>query len=279
MKMGLEVWAVKILVLKMNSRRILIIGDSYGCSLLAKAIPRECIVALICAENRPQYHKDCQKLANELNRPMLIQPTLKKSEALKKFYTDVQNLEADLGLCCSYSQLLTNDFIQILKQEIFNIHASLLPKNRGPNPIQWAIIKNENETGISIHRVSNKLDAGNIIAQKVIPIEQTDTWCDLKQKIDQKILSFINETLPSLMNRNYTETVQNEQNASQNPRLSSDSPEIHFSQMDDLQVYNLIRAQVHPLKGAYIHTKSGTDHIDYFIPLNEISSLRSKYQA
>ncbi|MFH1645551.1 MAG: methionyl-tRNA formyltransferase [Candidatus Omnitrophota bacterium] len=82
----------------------------------------------------------------------------------------LRKLEADLFIVVAYGQILSDEFLAIPKLYSINVHASLLPKYRGAAPVQRAIIDGEKETGITIMRIEQKLDSGDIILQKVTDI-------------------------------------------------------------------------------------------------------------
>ena len=83
-------------------------------------------------------------------------------------------LDVDLIVTAAFGQLLPESLLALPKLGAINVHASLLPKYRGGAPIHQAIIDGEQETGITIMYMVKKLDAGNIISQQAIKIEEND---------------------------------------------------------------------------------------------------------
>ena len=92
-------------------------------------------------------------------------------------------LESDLIVTAAFGQLLPESLLNAPKLGAINVHASLLPKYRGGAPIHQAIIDGEEETGITIMYMVKKLDAGNIISQQSIRIEEEDNVGTMHDKL------------------------------------------------------------------------------------------------
>ncbi len=87
----------------------------------------------------------------------------------------VTDCKADLLVVAAFGQKISNEVITLFEKGAINVHASLLPKYRGAAPVNWAVINNETETGVSIITLAEKMDAGSILAQSAIPIAPDDT--------------------------------------------------------------------------------------------------------
>ncbi len=149
--------------------RVLVFGDDFGVKQILNYLPLNSVVGIVGASIRPQYLDSLKKLANQLNISFLIQPKY-KTENYKIFLQQLISLNPNLFLVNSYSMIIREDALIIPQFGGVNIHGSLLPKNRGSNPIQWAILKNEYETGVTIHKIDNGIDIGPIIDQMKVPI-------------------------------------------------------------------------------------------------------------
>src|SRR6185369_6668286 len=99
------------------------------------------------------------------------------------------------------------------------------------------------------------------------------------EKTGRAARKLISEKVDDLVAGNYVRQKQDEKIATTNYRLNQDSPLINFDSMSDLQIYNLIRGQVHPLKGAYVIKNGERTHFDKFIPLEKIEELRKLYST
>lgn len=100
---------------------------------------------------------------------------------------DAINVITDAGcqiaVLASYSEILSDDVTKIFKKGIVNVHPSLLPKYRGAEPIRWPIRRGDESTGSTLMLISAGLDRGNILWQEEIPIENTDTYGSLTEKL------------------------------------------------------------------------------------------------
>jgi methionyl-tRNA formyltransferase len=86
----------------------------------------------------------------------------------------VREQDADLLLASSFNQILKAPMLETARAEAINIHMSLLPKYRGPAPAFWALFHDDDETGVTFHRMNVDIDEGDAIAQRSLPIE--DDW-------------------------------------------------------------------------------------------------------
>lgn len=132
----------------------------------------------------------------------------------RKIVNTVAKLHPDLIIVAAYGKILPKTILEIPKYGAINIHASLLPKFRGASPIQGAILAGERETGITLMLMNEKLDAGEIIAQKKIKISKEDnvqTLTDKLSKIGGKLLV---KTLPDWIRGRIKAVPQNEKEAS-----------------------------------------------------------------
>jgi len=121
-------------------------------------------------------------------------------EKIKKEFDDVINKDIDLIVTCAYGQIIPNEILNYPKLGCINVHASLLPKLRGGAPIHHAIIDGYKETGITIMYMSEKMDAGDIIAQKRIRIKESDNTGTIHDKLMILGRDLLLETLPSIIN-------------------------------------------------------------------------------
>ena len=91
----------------------------------------------------------------------------------KDFEAEISALKLDLLVCFAYGKIFSGHFLQIFKYGGINIHPSLLPKWRGPSPIQAALIHRDASTGVVIQRLAAKMDAGEIFARTEFPLTGT----------------------------------------------------------------------------------------------------------
>ena len=257
-------------------KKVIIFGDEYGVPFLLRTISREILVGVVLAANRPGIHAFVEKVVGP-EIPVIIQPRY-SDDCYTIFYKTIERLSPNCLFCNSYSMLIRNDILRLVDYHAFNIHASYLPYNRGPNPIQWAIIRGDNSTGVTIHRMDSDFDTGEIVNQVKLPIAFEDTWVSLRDKLSEKIIEICKSSIPAILAGDFYLTPQDDRVANKNERLTPECPQIKFSSMSDLEIYNLIRAQVRPLKGAYVVKNQNRYYFDEFQPFNKIPLLRKAYE-
>jgi methionyl-tRNA formyltransferase len=111
-------------------------------------------------------------------------PTLKPVKIrTTEFLSDLKAFEPDLLVVAAYGRILPNSILDLPRIAPMNVHASLLPRHRGAAPVEGAILAGDAETGVTIMRIVEQMDAGPMYFQRKIPIEPTDTQGTLKEKL------------------------------------------------------------------------------------------------
>lgn len=122
----------------------------------------------------------------------------------------LKTLQPDLFVIISYGQILTEEMLAIPSLMAINIHASLLPKYRGASPINMAIINGDRNTGVSIIKLIKKMDAGPVILQKSIAIDDIDTNLTLEAKLSSLSGPLLIEGIKLIQNNSYNLEPQDE---------------------------------------------------------------------
>jgi len=161
----------------------------------------------------------------------------------------LKSLDADLFIIIAYGQMFSQEVLDIPKIMPINIHASLLPRYRGAAPINWAIINAEKKTGISIMYVSLKMDAGPVILQKEIKIEEDDTAGSLEEKLRNLGAELLMEALKIIDSRSYRLLEQDEDKVILAPKLKKEDGLIDWD-APAIDIHNQIRG-VLPWPGAF----------------------------
>lgn len=175
---------------------------------------------------------------------LVLQP-----ENIKEEYNEILALEPDLIITCAYGQIIPKEILNAPRLGCINVHASLLPKLRGGAPIHHAIIDGHSKTGITIMYMSVGMDDGDMIAQKEIPIEYTDTAESLHDKLAILGRDFLIEVLPSIINGTNTREKQDTSLVTYAPNIKREDERIDFSK-SKRQIYNQIRG-LYSWPGAY----------------------------
>jgi len=166
----------------------------------------------------------------------------------------VQQLRAlrpDCAVVVAYGQILPPQILKLPKYGCLNVHASLLPKYRGAAPINWAIIRGETKTGVSIMLMDEGLDTGDILAQAEIDILAEDTAGSLQDKLAQVGAELLLSTLTQLEAGRICAQPQDEAQASYAPMLKKEDGLIDWGK-EAVTIERLVRG-LYPWPGAYTY--------------------------
>jgi methionyl-tRNA formyltransferase len=153
--------------------------------------------------------------AQALGYPV-IQPASIKGE---DFYHQLASLHPDIFIVVAFGHLLSKRLLALPRLGAINVHASLLPKYRGPAPIQRAIIAGESETGVTTMQLDAGLDTGDILLTEKLTIESHDTAQSLQDRLSILGAGLLIRTLESLERGNITPVSQDHSNATYAPLL------------------------------------------------------------
>ncbi|MCM8781548.1 MAG: methionyl-tRNA formyltransferase [Candidatus Omnitrophica bacterium] len=120
-----------------------------------------------------------KEVAVSLNIPIFQPANISEKGCLEQ----LKKMNADLFVVVSFGQMLNNEVLSIPRKFAINLHASLLPKYRGAAPINWAIINGEKKTGVTIFKIEREMDAGDIILDKEVDIQDADNAITLTEKL------------------------------------------------------------------------------------------------
>jgi len=148
---------------------------------------------------------------------------------IKEAIIEIINLEPDIIITCAYGQMIPKELLEYPRFGCINVHASLLPKLRGGAPIHRAIIKGFSKTGVTIMKMAQELDAGDIIAKREISITPEDNYSSLHDKLSILGKELLLETLPNIFANNYELTPQNEAEATYAFNLQKKDERIDFN--------------------------------------------------
>ncbi len=161
----------------------------------------------------------------------------------------LRQLKPDLIAVVAYGQILSSKILEIPRCGCINVHASLLPKYRGAAPIQWAIIKGEKTTGVTTMLMDEGMDTGDILLQKSISIEDSDTAATLHDKLAVIGGNLLIETITGLKKGKLVPIPQDNSKASYAPMLTKEDGKIDWTGTAE-DIHNRIRG-TYPWPGAY----------------------------
>lgn len=152
----------------------------------------------------------------------------------------VIELNPDLIVTAAFGQFLPEALLKAPTHGAINVHASLLPKYRGGAPVHYAIIKGEQETGVTIMEMVKKMDAGDIIRQGALPITESDDVGTMFDKLSALGKELLLETLPDYLAGKITPVPQDESQVTYSPNISREEEAIDW-QKTATEVNNQIR--------------------------------------
>ncbi|EHO51150.1 methionyl-tRNA formyltransferase [Lentilactobacillus kisonensis DSM 19906 = JCM 15041] len=209
------------------------------------------VLAAVTQPDRPVGRKHriqqtpVKQLAVKLKIPVFQPDKLGGSPEMQR----VIDLHPDFIVTAAYGQFLPTKLLNAVKIAAVNVHGSLLPKYRGGAPVQYAIMNGDKETGISLIYMVKKMDAGDILAQKAIPIEKTDDTESMFEKLSLVGRDVLLTTLPKIISGEVQPIKQAENEVVFSPTIKPGEEALDFNQSAFL-VDAKVRA-LRPDPGAY----------------------------
>lgn len=173
---------------------------------------------VVTAPDKPQGRglaltsSPAKQWALERGIDVLTPATLKDEQ----FLAELQNTEWDLFAVAAYAKLIPKQLLDLPKRGCLNVHPSLLPKFRGPSPALSAILADERATGVTIMKMAEKMDAGPIVAQARVELEE-DAWPPKGSEFEELLATeggnLLAETIPFWVRGDITPEEQDESQA------------------------------------------------------------------
>lgn len=176
-----------------------------------------------------------KELALDYGLPIYQPEKLSKSAELDS----LMNLNADGIVTAAFGQFLPSKLLDSVNFAV-NVHASLLPKYRGGAPIHYAIINGDKEAGVTIMEMVKEMDAGDMIAHRSIPIEETDNVGTMFEKLALVGRDLLLDTLPSYLSGDIKPVPQDKNQVTFSPNISPEEERIDWTKTNR-QIFNQIR--------------------------------------
>lgn len=119
---------------------------------------------------------------------------IRRAEAVE----EIRRMDPEIIVVVAFGQIIPKEILDMAPYGCINVHASLLPDYRGAAPIQWAVLNGEAESGVTIMRMDQGLDTGDMISKVVVPLEEKETSDSLFDKLSAAGAKLLVETLPSI---------------------------------------------------------------------------------
>lgn len=210
------------------------------------------VLAVVTQPDKPagRGHKlsmsPIKQFALEKGLPVFQPKSIRKEPEIQE---ELKKLNPDFFVTFAFGQILSQEVLDIPKYETINLHASLLPKYRGANPIQRAIINGDKETGICTMITELGLDCGDVCMREVIQIPDDMTCVDLFEKISDNSPVLLEKTLVGLVENTITPQKQCENGVCMANKLTKEETLIDWSK-PAREIHNLVRG-IYKFPSAY----------------------------
>lgn len=211
------------------------------------------IAAIFTSEDDPDencWFDSVQKWAEMRNIPVYTPEEINSG----KYLDIINNYHPDIIFSFYYRKMIGRDILAAARIGAFNLHGSLLPHYRGRCPVNWVLVNGETKTGVTLHYMIDKPDAGDIVGQKEIEIEFADTAKTLYGKLCRSAALLLDELLPGIAQGKIP---RHKQNLAEGGYFGGRKPEDGRINWDKpaREIYNLIRAVTDPYPGAFAFTE------------------------
>lgn len=222
---------------------------SFASVILKELIKTYNVVMVVCQPDREKDRKGnivyspCKKIAIE-NNILVFQPLKIREE-----YQKILDKKPDIIITAAYGQIIPKVILDYPKYGAINVHGSLLPKLRGGAPIHHAIINGDKDIGVTIMYMDVKMDAGDIISQKSMPLTLDMNLDTAYEKLALLGRNLLMDTLPSIIEGTNNRIKQNEEEVTFGYNITKEEEKINFND-SSINIYNKIRG-LSTVPGAY----------------------------
>lgn len=156
-------------------------------------------------------------------------PSLSPERIDESVIAEIKKYNCDYAIVVAYGKMLPQSLIDSFPRGILNVHYSLLPKYRGASPVESAVRNGETATGVTIQKLAFAMDAGDIFAQKELPIGESETAPLLKQRLIAVGAELLIDTLPAFETGDVTHTPQDHAQATFAKKIKKEERELSLS--------------------------------------------------
>lgn len=163
-------------------------------------------------------------------------------DSLKNFTLNPIPYPLDFTLVMGYPKIIPKEIISLPRLGTIGVHPSLLPKYRGPSPIQTAILNGEEETGVTLYLIDEKVDHGQVLAKGKSQMANGETNAELEKKLAKVAAELVVKTLPDFLAGKIVPKEQDHATATFTKKFSSADGQVDFQKDDPRTVYRKIKA-------------------------------------
>lgn len=230
--------------------RIVFMGTpSFAVPVLDGLIQNYDVVLVVCQPDRKKDRKGNMIIPETKELALAHNIEVFQPLKVKDDYQTILDKKPDMIITCAYGQFIPKELIEYPKYGCINVHGSLLPRLRGGAPIHWAIINGDKVTGMTIMKMSLKMDAGDIISQRSLEIGEDEILDSLYQRMSYLGADLLLETIPSILDGTVKYFPQNEKEATFGLNVKKEEEKISFENSCQ-DIKNLVRG-LNSVPGAY----------------------------
>lgn len=190
------------------------------------------------------WWRSCAELAARHGVPVHV------DESVEAVAATIGALKPSIIYSFSYRHLIPESVLELASQGAFNLHPSLLPAYRGRAPVNWVLVNGERETGITLHHMVARADAGDIVGQRAVAIDDGDNALTLYHKLVPLGVELIDELHPKIVEGTAPRRKMDIAKGSYFGRRRPDDGRIDW-RWPARRIFNLVRAVTHPYPGAF----------------------------
>lgn len=207
---------------------------------------------VVCNPDKPMGRKKIitPPPVKELITNSKLQIEILQPETLGSHLFNIRSPKFEVGVVAAYAKIIPKDVIDLFPKGIIGVHPSLLPKYRGPSPIQQVILDGEKETGVSLYLLDEKMDHGKIIATNNLQIATDDTYAKLEEKLSRMAGEMLVGILPRYVEGKIELKEQNHKEATFTKKFTIEDSRVDLTKDAPDVISKKIRA-LNPEPGAW----------------------------
>ncbi len=227
-----------------TSKTIVFFGtDEFSAASLRELIAKGFSIAAVVTKPDSQKGRG-RKLTKSIVKEIAEQHAIPVWQPVKvtEIAENIEALKNPIGVLVSYGKIIPESIIKLFTPGIVNVHPSLLPKYRGPSPIESAVLHGDTETGVTIMQLSKAMDAGPIYSQITVQLNDTETAPDLEIQLAELGAQQLTLTLPTIISEHAVPTPQHDESATYCQLLSKDDSILDTKNLTAEQAERQVRA-------------------------------------
>jgi methionyl-tRNA formyltransferase len=220
----------------MSKLRVVFMGSpEFAVPCLEALLATENVVAVVTQPDKPAgrglgVQPPAVKVRAQAAGVPVMQPeSVRKPPAASLFWDELRALTPDVAVVVAYGKILPPEVLAAPKHGCLNVHASLLPKYRGAAPIQWAIIRGERETGVTLMQMDVGMDTGDMLLKRTLPIDDWVTAGQLHQRLAPLGAEVLTDGLARLKAGTLVPEKQDDAQATMAPMLTKETGRVDFA--------------------------------------------------